>query len=278
LKTPARETILLFTKKLTTMRKTFFLWLFIAAAFIASGQGKTLYEVNIVKPKVGMRSTFETKWKAHLAQFHKTDDKRKVYEVVSGPHSGEYHIVEGPISYADMDTERPNGKEHGLDLEKNFSPYLEPNSMNATFRWDDTASFNGKVEATKFQVTVTHVKWNMITETIRESRRGSLINAKLNQANNTPLRFSTNVYTKIMSGSDPVRVTIRNLKDGFKELETDYYGPNPMANQPNAFRDAYIKDYGYDAWDARQKVLDNNANVASREVYLMILRKDLSSE
>lgn len=260
------------------MRKTFFLWLFIAVAFLANGQGKTLYKVNIVKPKAGMKSTFETNWKAHLAKFHKTDDKRMVYEVVSGPRSGEYHIVEGPIAYADMDVERPNAKEHGLDLEKNFSPLLEPNSMSAIYRWDDTASFNGNVTAEKFQVTINHIKWNMITETIRESRRGSLINAKISKANNVPLRFSANVYTQIMSGSDPVRVSIRNLKDGFKELEADYYGPNPMANQPNAFRDAYIKDYGYDAWDARQKVLDNNANIESREIFLMKLRKDLSSE
>ena len=256
------------------MRKTFFLWLLIAAAFFANGQGKTLYRVSFVKPKAGMKSTFEAKWKTHLATFHKTDDKRTVYEVLSGPHSGEYHIVEGPISYADMDIERPNAKEHGLDLEKNFSPYLEPNNMNATYRWDDSSSFNGKVTADKFQVTVTHVKWNMITETIREGRRGSLVNAKISPTS----RFSVNVYTQIWSGSDPVRVSIRNLKDGFKELETDYYGPNPLANQPNAFRDAYIKDYGYDAWDARQKVLDNNANVESREVFIMKLRKDLSSE
>ena len=162
------------------MKKTFFLWLFIVTVFIANGQGKTLYKVNFVKPKAGMKSTFEAKWKAHMAQFHMTDDKRTVYEVLSGPHSGEYQIVEGPISYADMDIERPNAKEHGLDLEKNFSPYLEPNSMNATYRWDDTASLNGKVVADKFQVQVSHIKWNMITETIRESRRSSLITAKIN--------------------------------------------------------------------------------------------------
>ena len=47
---------------------------------------------------------------------------------------------------------------------------------------------------------------------------------------------------------------------------------------PNAFKDAYIKDYGQDAWDARGKVIDNNANVESREIYIMRLRKDLSSK
>ena len=260
------------------MKKTFFLWLFIAAAFFANSQGKTLYRVNFVKPKAGMKSAFESSWKTHLAKFHKTEDKRNVYEVLSGPHAGEYHIVEGPIAYADMDTEKSNAKEHGLDLEKNFTPYLEPNNMSGVFRWDDSASFNGKVEADKFLVTITHIKLGMQNETLREAKRSVVIQNKLMQANNVPLRFSSNYYAQIWAGSDPVHVAIRNLKDGFKELENNYYGPNPMANQPTAFRDAYTKEYGYDAWDARQKVLDNNANVASREVFIMKLRKDLSSE
>lgn len=253
------------------MKKTFFLWLLFAVAYFANGQ-KTLYTVNFVKPKSGMKSAFEASWKKHMTTYHKTDDKRIVYEVMSGPRIGEFHIVEGPFAFADMDAEKPNAKEHWLDLEKNYFPMLENERMNATYRWDDTASFNGKVTADKFLVTVTHVKLGMIAETITESRRGSLVNAKINPTS----RFSVNVYSQIWSGSDPVRVSIRNLKDGFKELEADYYGPN--TTPPNAFRDAYIKDYGYDAYDARQKVLANNANVESREVYTMKLRKDLSSE
>lgn len=258
------------------MKRTFFLWLFIAAAFFASGQGKTLYTVNFVKPKAGMRSAFETNWKAHLAKFHKTENKRMVYEVVSGSHIGEYHIVAGPIGYADMDTERFNAKDHGLDLEKNFSPYLEDERLNATFRHDDTASFNGSVTAEKFQVTVTHLKMGTQQATMREARRGSLIQAKLNP-NPT---FSGNTYVQIMQGTKSVMVQIRNLKDGFKELDNRYFppNPNPPAQGTNPFKDAYIKDYGQEAWDARSKLLDNNANIESREVYLMKLRKDLSSQ
>lgn len=255
------------------MKKTFFLWLFIAAAFFANSQGKTLYRVNMVKPKAGMKSSFEASWKTHLAKFHKTEDKRMVYEVLSGPHSGEFHIVEGPIAYADMDIERPNAKDHGADLEKNFSPFLESNSRNGTYRRDDTASLNSQVQAEKFQVIITHLKFGTLADVLREAKRSSLISAKLNPTN----RFSFNYYVQIWTGSDPVVVTVRNLKDGFKELENNYYGPSPMANQPNAFRDTYIKDYGYDAWDARQKALDNS-NVVSREIFIMKLRKDLSSE
>lgn len=253
------------------MRKLFFLWLFIAASFLANGQGNTLYTVNFVKPKAAMKSAFEAAWKSHLAKFHNTTDKRTVYEVMSGPNIGTYHIVEGPFSYADMDKEKTNAKDHGLELEKTIFNMVE-SSSNATYRWDDTASFNGKVEADKFLVTVTHVNFGQIGETIRESRRGALIQAKINPTS----RFSANMYTQMWAGSDPVRVQIRNLKDGFKELETNYYGPS--TTPANAFKDAYIKDYGQEAWDTRSKLTDNNANVASREIFLTKLRKDLSSK
>jgi hypothetical protein len=254
------------------MKKALFAGLIMAMALMVNGQGKTLYTVNTVKPKAGQKTAFETAWKAHLAKFHKDSDKRMVYEILSGPYTGYYHIIEGPISYADMDVQKPMSKEHGMDLDKNYFPMLEDKRMNATFRWDDSSSINYKVVADKFLVTVNHIKFGQLDETIREARRGALIIAKINPGN----RFSSNVYTQLWSGSDPVRVSIRNLKDGFKELETDYYGPN--TTPPDAFKNAYIKDYGQDAWDARQKLMDKNANIESREVYIMRLRKDLSSE
>ena len=180
-------------------------------------------------------------------------------------------IVVGPMSYADMDVVKANGKEHGADIQTTISGLLEFNTQ-AIYRWDDTASFNGKVDATKFNVQVTHVKFGMQNATMRESRRTSKINAKL-IANP---RWSQNTFVQMMSGSDPVIVSIRNLKDGFKELESDYI-PNPLANQPDAFKNTYIKDYGQADWDARQKLLNDNANVASREVYLMVLKTGLST-
>ena len=70
------------------MKKTFFVWLFMAVAFIVNGQGKTLYTVNIVKPKDGQKYAFEAAWKTHVAKFHNTTDKRNVYEIMSGPWMG----------------------------------------------------------------------------------------------------------------------------------------------------------------------------------------------
>jgi len=247
------------------MKKTFFLWLFIAAAFLTNGQGNTLYQVNIVKPKAGMKSAFEASWKLHLDKYHKTTDKRMVYEVVSGPGNGSYVIVEGPFSYADMDKTLPNAKAHELDLEKNFSPKLEPGSMNFITRWADTLSHNGDAKAEKFLLTITMVKDGKMGDYLREVRRNALIAAKLNSP------FSYNVLIRQQAGSSPTIISIRNLKDGYKELETNYF------NLPQfGFRDAYVKDYGQEAWDKRLKLLVDD--IVSREQHFEKLRTDLSSK
>jgi len=247
------------------MKKTFFLLLFIAAAFFVNGQGSTLYRVNVVKPKAGMKSAFEASWKMHLDKFHKTSDKRTVYEVTSGPESGSYVIVEGPISYADMDKENANVKEHGLDLEKNFTPKLEPGSNNFIVRWADTLSHNGNMKADKFLLTITVVRDGKMGEYLTELRRAALISDKLNSP------FSYNIMVKQQAGSSPTIIGIRNLKDGYKELEMDYF-----KLPQNGFRNAYVQEYGQEAWDKRLKLLVDDR--ASQEQHFEKLRADLSSK
>ncbi len=88
------------------------------ATTCAFSQGKNLYQVYFVKPKNGQYSAWETAWKTHAAKFHTTQDKINVYEVMTGPNAGTYHIIHGPMSYADMDKDRTDRVAHDIDLEK----------------------------------------------------------------------------------------------------------------------------------------------------------------
>jgi hypothetical protein len=247
------------------MKKTFFMWLFMIAAFFANSQGSTLYEVNVVKPKAGLKSAFEASWKAHLNAYHQATDKRQVYEVTSGPENGSYVIVEGPFSYADMDKTNTNGKAHGLDLEKNFSPKLEQGNQNFIAQWRDSLSHNGNVTADKILITTTVVKDGKLADYLSELRRSILTLGKINSP------ISLNISVKQQSGSSPTIISIRNLKDGFKELDADYF-----KTPPNAFRESYVKDYGQAAWDKRVKQLVDD--VVSREQHFELHRADLSSK
>lgn len=247
------------------MKKIFFLWLFIAAALLTFGQGNTLYEVNVVKPKAGMQMAFETSWKLHLDKFHKTSDKRNVYEVISGPELGSYVIVEGPFSFADMDKALPNAKEHTADLDKNFTPKVETENQNFMCAFRDTLSYNPQPDAKKLLVTVTVLKDGKQPDYVRELRRNAIIAAKLNS------QISYVVLIKTQSGSSPTIITLRNLRNGYAELEANYF-----QTPPNAFREAYVKEWGQEAWDKRLAQLVND--VVSRELHFEVYRSDLSSK
>ena len=247
------------------MKKIFFLWLFMAAALLTFGQGNTLYEVNVVKPKAGMQMAFETSWKLHLDKFHKNSDKRNVYEVTSGPELGSYVIVEGPFSYADMDKTLTNAKEHAADLDKNFTPKVETENQNFMAAFRDTLSYNPQPDAKKLLVTITVLKDGKQPDYVRELRRNAIILGKLES------KLSYAVLLKTFAGSTPTIITLRSLANGYAELDANFF-----QTPPNAFRDAYVKEWGQEAWDKRVAQLVND--VVSREVHFEVYRPDLSSK
>ncbi len=253
--------------------KKIFLLVLIASSLSTYSQNKTLTTVNTVKPKKGQKMAFEAAYKAHVAKFHPAGDGMSVYEIMSGPHMGKYHIAGAYKAFEDFDKERPDAAAHNLDLDKNFFPYLEE-TENATFRYIDSLSINpGLSEGTeKFVVTVRHLKMGASqTNMRREASRTAKVIKDMKS------RFwdnlSVSVFDMLWDGSDQTVVEIRNLKDGFKALEQNFYGTNPPGSP--SFRDTYVKLYSHTDWDTRVKDLDGmNEKV---EQYIMRLRKDLSS-
>ena len=253
------------------MKKIIFL-LFMVSSLTAYSQKTDLVTVNTVKPKKGQKMAFEAAYKVHVAKFHKADEKLNVYEILSGPNTGYYHLVNSGRSYADFDKQRADATAHSLDLDKSFFPMLDE-TMNGTYRFVDSLSTRPNGDAEAFVVTVRHLKQTLNTEDYRrELARGAKINLALKDAFFTNL--SVSFYDQLWDGSDQVTVSIRNLKDGFKSLEQGYYAAAP-AGSPS-WRDEYVKDYGHTAWDERVKVMDNA--VEKTEQYIMKWRKDLSSQ
>lgn len=154
---------------------------------------------------------------------------------------------------------------HDKDYETNCASKVEMDGGNMVYRWVDTLSYKGDVQADKYIVTITHVKNGKMPDYMTEMRKVNQLAAIMNP------RVSFNRYVQMWSGSDPVMVTVSNLKDGFKELEQGYNGL-----KPDDFKNAFIKEYGQAGWDNYQKVTGDD--IQSREVYIMKLRKDLSSK
>lgn len=250
------------------MKKLFFL-LIMLAAVSAYSQTANLSMVNTVRPKKGQKMAFEASWKTHVAKFHKADNRTTVYEIMSGDHAGSFHIVNGPKSFAYLDSPRADANDHNLDLDKTFFPMLEEKSSNSTYRFMDTLSYRSDVQAEKFFVTVRHIKPSLEGDYRQELAKGVKVLKDATGKFFENLSYGT--FEQLWDGSDPIVVNIRNLKDGFKSLDMAFYGPAGPS-----FREAYIKAYGTADWDKRTKLLEDA--VVSNEQYIMRLRKDLSSQ
>jgi hypothetical protein len=245
------------------------LLLLLAATTLAAYSQKTsLTTVNTVKPKAGQKMAFEAAYKTHVAKFHKDDQKLNVYEILSGEYIGYYHLVNTASDFAGLDKERPDATTHSLDLDKSFFPLLQEN-MNGTFRYMDSLSIHPEIVADKAIVNVRHIKPSLEADYRKESARGVKVINKL--TGKFWENLGVGVFEQLWDGSDPVVVNIRNLKDGFQSLETDFYG-----STGTSFKDEYVKQFGTSDWDKRVKLLEDA--VVKNETYIMKLRKDLSSQ
>lgn len=254
------------------MKKIFLLLLSIVTLAAYSQQTK-IYTVHNIKVKSGQKMAFEAAYKQHVAKFHKADkEKVNVFEILSGPNAGAYQVVSGPIGYADMDRERTDNTVHAIDLDRSFFSYLENEGSTNYFRLDDSLLFHPDVQSDNAIITITHVKNGMETEYYDEQKRTFKVLHALKGKfwDNLNLRN----YQQLWDGSDNVMAGVRTLKDGFKELERDYFGP--MNDGTPTFKDVYIQHYGTLDWDKRQKTMDEA--VVSREQFIRKLRKDMSSQ
>ena len=238
---------------------------FCFASICSFSQGKTLSNVSLVKPKIGQTAAFEAAWKAHVAKFHGKDQSRSTYEILTGNNTGAYLLVEAPISFDDMDKTRPDEAAHDRDYEMNISPKLEMEGGDFIYGYRDSLSIHPEIVSEKALVTITHVKNGRMQDYLAEVRRGTNVTRSMN------LPYGVTGYVLLFAGSDPTYVSIRSLKDGYKEMEDGYF---KLA--PNAFRDSYVKMFSQDQWDKRLLLLTDA--IVSRDQYFMKVRKDLSTK
>jgi hypothetical protein len=258
----------IFIKPKQLKMKRILFMLTMAISFSANAQNITT--VNTVKPKPGQKMAWEAAYKVHVGKFHKPGEAVAVYEILTGEHMGRYHIVADGRSMADFDKERVDAVAHNTDLDKTYFPLLGE-TQNASFRLLDSLSLRRDVPADKFYVAVRYLKRSVSQSDLRrEMARTVKVDKNLRSMD----YLSYTVFDQMWDATQPVIVQIWGLKDGFKSMEPNYYGPTQPGN--TMFRDEYVKQFGHAAWDARVKAMDETNEKV--DLYLMKLRKDLSTQ
>ena len=239
------------------MRKLFLLCLLVPVLGIS--QTKNVVSAFRVFPKIDKSLEFEKAFTAHAQKYHTGNWKWRVFEIQSGPDANGFHVVEGPLSWEQFDTRGNLGAEHTADWAKNVMP------LTADRGTSSYAEFNEELSTVKITDYTDKIILNHMLP--MPGRIGNLLEMmkkmkKTWEASNE----SVAVYEARSSGA-PEIITSTRLKNGLKELGSDYRKPFP---------ERYAAANGTGSWEAFTD--DYAKNVEKRWSEMLFYRADMSSK
>ena len=96
---------------------------------------------QILNPLPGHAVALETGVKAHNAKFHASGDATaRLYAILTGPRSGQYAWIQGPMTYATLD--KPLSAEHTMDWDKNVGAHCSSIGELRIMKRDEERSYN----------------------------------------------------------------------------------------------------------------------------------------
>ncbi len=205
---------------------------------IGISQAKTILTSNRIFPKNDKVSEFEKALANHAQKYHTGDVIWRVWTIESGPDAGGYMITEGPSNWNTLDSRKDISAEHTSDWEKNVLPLTVGQGQSGYYDFQADLS---TVQLTDYadKILITHL-------TAKPGKVNSVMNLeqrlkKVWQGG----KESVAVYSVVYSG-EPGYIQVTRLKDGLKELASDYR--KPMAERFNdadgaGTFDAWLKDY-----------------------------------
>ena len=177
-----------------------------------------------VSAKDGHNTALKAAITAHAQKFHTGNWKWRVSEVLTGPDSGAYLIVEGPNSWTDLEGRGDLGPEHMKDYETNITPHVEKTSpeVYATYQEDVSTVVAGAFSPNKTLIRRVYPKpgcgpqvyealktWKKVWE-----KRGS----------------NVGVWSTFYSG-EPSYLIVNRLKNGWKDLDEDIISIRKAADE-----------------------------------------------
>ena len=239
------------------MRK--FLLLLLLLPLAGMSQTKNVISTFRIFPKVDKSIEFEKGFIAHAKKYHTGDWKWKVFEIQSGPDFGGYQVNEGPLAWDSFDKRGNLGAEHTADWATNVMPFTADRG-SATY-----VEFNEELSSVQLndiadKILIMHIypKPGMIInlEAMIKKMKAAWIEGKESVA----------VWKAVASG-EPQYLTISRLKQGLKELDSDFRDPTS---------ERYDIVHGADAW--KNYLKDYSNTVEKRWSELLFFRPDLSSQ
>jgi len=115
--------------------------LVLCVTFSGISAQSVMYLNHVLDPVPGHAVDLENGVKTHNAKFHATGEaKAYLFAIMTGPRSGQYAWIQGPMSYASMDT--PLSAEHAADWDKNVGAFCRNNGEMRIVKRDEATTYN----------------------------------------------------------------------------------------------------------------------------------------
>ena len=198
--------------------------------------------------KDGQSAALKAALTAHAQKYHTGNWKWRVNDVISGPDSGSFQIVEGPNTWTDLEGRGDLGAEHMKDSD-NLMSHVEKSSARSYMTFVEEAS------------TTASTNWSnksAITHYYSKPGRGPATLEILKSLKKywEKQGYNVVVWSAYASG-EPQYATVRRFKDGWKDLDLN----NPT------MREVFEGAYGAGSYD---KLLDELNRCVDHTVSEMI--------
>jgi len=239
--------------------KNFAIVLLLSMPFFGIGQG-TVVNATRVFPKMDKGAEFEKAIAAHAQKYHTGIVKWRVFEIMSGPDAGGFHITEGPYSWEQIGNRGDLGAEHTADWNKSIAPTL-------------TDRFQSNYSVFEPELSTVAIgdysDWIQITRlTPNPGYMGDLRDWVANMKKVwEEAKVTVAVYTLSSSGTSGFAIVTR-YRQGLKERDPGFRPP---------FRDVYEKINGRDSYQ-RDYFGGLKSAVQEGTSELLKFRADLSSK
>jgi hypothetical protein len=231
----------------------------IALPFFSFAQEKNVVSASRYFPKQDKVAAFEKALAAHDQKYHTGTWKWRVFTIESGPDAGGYHVVEGPMSWDDLDTRGDLGKAHQADYQMNIAPLLTDrgSSSYSTYRADLST-----IALTDYsnKIAILHI--------FPKPGYGSDLEDAIKNLKKMWDASGQTIVVYESSSSGPQQYTIvTRYKQGLKERNTGFRKP---------MKERYIQANGANSWDDFIKGQKNAVDHSWSE--LLFYHAELSSK
>ena len=113
----------------------------LAAGSLMAQSGGVMFMNEILEPMPGHAAQLEKGVKAHNAKYHTTGEaKASLFSIMTGPRSGQYAWVQGPMTYATLD--KPLSAEHNADWDANVAAHCRNMGDLRLVKRDEATTYN----------------------------------------------------------------------------------------------------------------------------------------